>query len=546
MLSVALTDSLFPADLPSPSDWESRYPARSLAAGAEVTRFAPSPTGWLHIGGIFTAGVEQDIAAHSGGRYLLRVEDTDQARFEEGALAQFEAGFDYFGIAADESDTAGGAYGPYTQSARAAIYQSYVRELMRQGKAYPCFETPEQAQARVERQKTTGALPGYYGDWAIWRDAPEDQVRARLEAGDPYVVRFRSPGTGARVSFTDVIRGAISSDDNRNDVVILKRSDSEPRLPTYHLAHAVDDHLMGVTLVIRGEEWISSVPLHLQLFDALGFPRIPYAHVAPLMTNDGGSRRKLSKRRDPEASVGYYLEQGFPAEAVMYYLRGLANGRLAEMPLPEALAEPLRLTEFGVAGPLLDLVKLDDVSADYVASLPSADVYDRVLAWAQEYDKDLASVLTSQRDLALRALDVERVDTPKPRKDLRKWADFRPVYGFFFAEVFEPVTDPADERFNGLDPDLVRAMASGFAAGYAEPGPEVAWFDQIRNLAGSLGFALRQKDYKKDPDAFPGSIADAAAVIRVLVTGSRQSPDLEQVAAALGRAEVLRRAGALS
>jgi glutamyl-tRNA synthetase len=546
MLSVALTDSLFPADLPSPSDWAARYPARSLAAGAEVTRFAPSPTGWLHIGGIFTAGVEQDIAAHSGGLYLLRIEDTDQARFEEGALAQFQAGFDYFGIAADESDLAGGDYGPYTQSARGAIYQSYARELMRQGKAYPCFETPAQAQARVERQKATGALPGYYGDWAIWRDAPEDQVRARLEAGDPYVVRFRSPGTGARVSFTDAIRGEISSDDNRNDVVILKRSDSEPRLPTYHFAHAVDDHLMGITLVIRAEEWISSVPLHHQLFDALGFPRLPYAHVAPLMTNDGGSRRKLSKRKDPEASVNYYLEQGFPAEAVMYYLRGLANGRLAEMPLPEALAEPLRLTEFGVAGPLLDLVKLDDVSADYVASLPSAEIYDRVLTWAQQYDKDLASVLTSQHDLALRALDVERVDTPKPRKDLRKWADFRPVYGFFFAEVFEPVTDPADERFNGLDPALVRAMASGFAAGYAEPGPEVAWFDQIRNLAGSLGFALRQKDYKKDPDAFPGSIADAAAVIRVLVTGSRQSPDLEQVAAALGRDELLRRVAALA
>ncbi len=547
MLSPALTDSLFPVDLPSPSEWESRYPARSLAAGAEVTRFAPSPTGWLHIGGIFTASINCDIAGRSGGRYLLRVEDTDQARFEEGALAQFEAGFEYFGIAADESDTAGGDYGPYTQSARAAIYQSHVRELMRRGMAYPCFETPEQAEARVARQKTVGALPGYYGEWAVWRDAPEDQVRARLEAGDPYVVRFRSPGIGGqRVSFTDVIRGAISSDDNRNDVVILKRSDTAPRLPTYHLAHAVDDHLMGVTLVIRGEEWISSVPLHHQLFDALGFPRIPYAHVAPLMKNDGGSRRKLSKRRDPEASVGFYLENGFPAEAVLYYLRGLANGRLAELPLREALAEPLRLPEFGVAGPLLDMVKLDDVSADFVASVPSPEVYDLVLAWAREYDKDLASVISDQRDLALRALDVERVDTPKPRKDLRKWADFRPVYGFFFAEIFEPVTDPADERFNGLDPDMVRAMASGFAAGYTEPGPDVAWFDQIRNLAGSLGFALRQKDYKKDPDAYPGSIADAAAVIRVLVTGSRQSPDLEQVVAALGRDEVLRRVTALS
>jgi glutamyl-tRNA synthetase len=303
---------------------------------------------------------------------------------------------------------------------------------------------------------------------------------------------------------------------------------------------------MGVTLVARGEEWISSVPLHHQLFDALGFPRIPYAHVAPLMKQDGGSRRKLSKRKDPEASVGYYIEQGFPAEAVLYYLRGLANGRLAELPLREALAEPLRLSEFGVAGPLLDMAKLDDVSADFVATVPGTEILDRVLPWATEYDKDLAAVLTAQRELALRALDVERADTDNPRKDLRKWADFRPVYGFFFAEIFELVTDPADERFGGLTPELVRAMAAGFAAGYAEPGPDVAWFEQIRTLAGSLGFALRQKDYKKNPDAYPGSIADAAGAIRVLLTGSRQSPDLAQVAAALGRAEVLRRVTALS
>jgi glutamyl-tRNA synthetase len=343
-----------------------------------------------------------------------------------------------------------------------------------------------------------------------------------------------------------VIRGAISSDDNRNDVVILKRSDAEPRLPTYHFAHAVDDHLMGVTLVIRGEEWISSVPLHHQLFDALGFPRIPYAHVAPLMKQDGGSRRKLSKRRDPEASVGYYIEQGFPAEAVLYYLRGLANGRLAELPLPQALAEPLRLAEFGVAGPLLDMAKLDDVSADYVASLSGDQILDRVLPWAQEYDKDLVTVLTAERDLALRALAIEREGVDNPRKDLRKWADFRRVYGYFFAPLFELVTDPADERFGGLAPDVVRALASGFAAGYTEPAPEVVWFEQIRALAGELGFALRQKDYKKDPDAYPGSIADASAVIRVLLTGTRQSPDLGQVAGALGRAEVLRRVTALA
>jgi glutamyl-tRNA synthetase len=551
-LSPDLIDSLFPSDLPEPAELEKRYPPRELTAGAEVTRFAPSPTGWLHIGGIYTAGVNLDVARHSGGLYLLRIEDTDQSRFEEGALSQFEAGFAYFGMQADEADDPAlggqGDYGPYVQSARSAIYQSYVRELMRQGKAYPCFETPQQAEARAARQKTVGALPGYYGEWAIWRDAPEEQVRERLAAGDPYVVRFRSPGlSGQRVSFTDVIRGEITADDNRNDIVVLKRSDSPLRLPTYHLAHAVDDHLMRMTLVIRAEEWLSSVPLHHQLFDALGFERIRYAHVAPLMKQDGGSRRKLSKRKDPGGNVGFYIQEGFPAEAVLYYLRGLANGRLAEMPLAEALAEPLRLSEFGLAGPLLDMVKLDDICADFVASLTAQEIVDRVLAWADGYDPDLAAVLRAQRPLAIRALSVERgADVANPRKDLRKWGDFRSVYGYFFPEIFEPVTDPSDARFSGLAPDLVRAMASGFARGYVEPGPDVAWFDQIRTLSAALGFAPSQKVYRKDPSSYPGSIADASAVIRVAITGTRQSPDLAAICTALGRDEVLRRVAALA
>jgi glutamyl-tRNA synthetase len=555
-LSRELVDSLFPAGLPEPSHWEERYPPRDLPAAAEVTRFAPSPTGWLHIGGIYTASVSRDLARQSRGVYVLRIEDTDQSRFEEGALAQFEAGFDYFGIQADEGDLGGetkGRYGPYTQSARAEIYQSYVRELLREGKAYPCFATKEDLAEITAKQKATGALPGYYGDWAIWRDAPQEQVRERLAKGDPYVVRFRSPGIGGqRVTFTDVIRGEITADDNRNDVVILKSSANEVRLPTYHLAHAVDDHLMRITLVVRTDEWLSSVPLHLQLFDALGFDRIRYAHAAPLMKLDAGNRRKLSKRKDPEASVGYYIEQGFPREAVQYYLRGLMNGRLAELPLPEALAAPIRLDDFGLAGPLLDMVKLDDISADYVSGLTGEEILDRIPPWAETYDPDLATILHTERTPALRALSVERgAGVENPRKDLRKWADFRPVYGFFFPEIFRLVTDPADERFGGLAPDIVRAMASGFADGYTappaktEPSADTAWFDQVRSLAASLGFAPNQKTYKKDPDAYPGSIADASAVIRVLITGSRRSPDLAEVCTALGTEEVLRRVRAV-
>jgi glutamyl-tRNA synthetase len=334
-------------------------------------------------------------------------------------------------------------------------------------------------------------------------------------------------------------------DDNRNDAVILKSSDTEPRLPTYHFAHAVDDHLMRVNLVIRGDEWISSVPLHLQLFDALGFERVEYAHFAPLMKQEGGSRRKLSKRRDPEATVTFYMEQGFPAPAVQYYLRGLANGRLAEMPLDQALAEPIRLSEMGTAGPLVDMVKLDDICADYVATLPGEQILAEVIAWARRYDPDLVPVLEAHRPLALQAVAIEREDTEKPRKDLRKWADFRAVYGYFFPELFTMVTDPADPRFGGLDPDLVRAVAEAFARSYTPPGDDVDWFGQIRQLAADLGFAPNQKAYKQDPAAYPGSIREASQVIRVLLTGTQRSPNLAEVAATLGTEEVLRRVRAL-
>lgn len=544
MLSQTVIDSLFPSDLPEPEHWERQYPPRDLPAGAEVTRFAPSPTGFLHLGAVYTASINADVARHSGGVYVLRIEDTDQARIVEGSLEQFAKAFDYFDLHPDEGEGAG-SYGPYAQSARAQTYLTYVRELLRQDKAYLCFATKEELADITARQQKSGALPGYYGTWAIWRDATPEQVAAKLDAGERYVVRFRSPGAaGVRVSYMDAIRGEMTQDDNRNDVVILKSTD--PRLPTYHMAHAVDDHLMRVNLVIRAEEWLSSVPLHHQLFDALGFDRIRYAHIAPLMKQDKGSRRKLSKRHDPEASVSYFIELGYPAEAVQYYLRGLANGRLAEMPLPQALAEPIRLSECGTAGPLLDLVKLDDISADFIATLTGEEILDRMAAWTTSHDPELGAVIAAERPLALRALAIERVGVENPRKDLRKWSDFRPVYGYFFPEIFVPLTDPADERFAGLDPDLVRALAAGFADSYLEPGPDVDWFGQIRDLAGRLGFAPNQKAYKQDPSAYPGSIREASQVVRVLLTGTPRSPDLAAVAAALGPAEVLRRTRAVT
>ena len=554
MLDRDVVDSLFPADLPEPSEWERRYPARELPAGAEVTRFGPSPTGFVHVGGLYTAMVSRDLAHSGDGVFYLRIEDTDQTREIAGADAQFARAFAAFGLEPDEGDLdgrPGGAYGPYRQSERAAIYATYARELLRTGRAYPCFATREELAEITDAQRTLKLPTGYYGRWAPWRDADDAEVQRRLEAGDPYVVRFRSEGrVGERVSFVDRLRGRVEAEDNHNDVVILKSSAAEAeggsRLPTYHFAHAVDDHLMRTSLVVRTEEWLSSVPVHRQLFAALGFDPVDYAHLAPLMKQEGSSRRKLSKRKDDEASVDFYLAAGYPVEAVLYYLRGLANARLAEMPLAEALATPLRLDEFGLAGPLVDVVKLADVSADHIATLAGPEVLARVRAWSAEYDTEVVAVLDAHPDLAARAVDVERVDTDAPRKDLARWSDFRSAYGFFFPELFTDVTNPADERLGGLDPELVRTIAADFADRYVHSGDQPTWFQQVRDLAARHGFAPNPKAYKKDPDAYPGMLRDAANVLRVAVTGAQRSPDLYEVTRALGAAEVVRRLRALT
>ncbi|HEY2194313.1 MAG TPA: glutamate--tRNA ligase family protein [Actinomycetospora sp.] len=554
MLDRAAVDSLFPPDLPETAEWEQRYPARDVPSGAFVTRFGPSPTGFVHIGGIYTAMVSRDLAHASDGVYFLRIEDTDQAREVAGADAQFARAFDAFDLRPDEGPTSrtgdDGPYAPYRQSERSAIYLSFVRELMRQGRAYPDFATKDELAEISERQRTLKLPTGYYGRWAPWRDADDDEVRRRLEAGDPYVVRFRSEGrVGERVAFTDRLRGRVEAEDNHNDVVILKTSATLDtgglRLPTYHFAHAVDDHLMRTSLVVRGDEWLSSVPTHLQLFAALGFPQVEYAHLAPLMKQEGSSRRKLSKRKDAEASVDFYLEAGYPAEAVLAYLRGLANARLAELPVPEALATPLRLDDFQAAGPLVDTVKLADICADFVATLPAPEVLAAVRGWAATYDPELVEVLDEHEALALAAIDVERIGVENPRKDLARWSDFRSAYGFFFPALFTDVTDPADERFNGLAPEIVHALAADLAAGYTHEGDQPTWFQQIRDLAESHGFAPNPKTYKKDPDAFPGMLRDAANVIRVLLTGAQRSPDLYEVTRVLGADEVVRRLGAL-
>jgi glutamyl-tRNA synthetase len=544
MLDRETIDGLFPADLPEPSHWEERYPARALVDGALVTRFGPSPTGHLHIGGVYTAMIDKDLAVHSGGTYLVRVEDTDQAREVEGAKDQFARAFAYFGIEPLEDETTGD-YGPYLQSGRSATYQTYVRHLLREDHAYLDFATRDELAEITAAQQARKVPTGYYGRWATWRDAAPEDVKAALAEGRPYVVRFRSPGrAGRRIEYVDAIRGRIEMEDNYNDVVILKSSALPLPLPTYHFAHAVDDHLMRVNLVLRAEEWISSVAVHLQLFRALGFEPIEYAHIAQLLKREGSSKRKLSKRKDPEASVDFYIESGYPAPAVLYYLRGLANARLAEMPLADALASPIRVAELSSSGALVDLAKLDDICADYVADRSGEEIIEAVRTWALTHDAELAHVLDEDRDVALRALAIERgPEVANPRKDLKKWADFRAVYGYFFTAFFQPAFDVAATI---VEPATSSALLTDLAETYQEIADGQEWFQQLRDLAGRHGFAPSPKEFKAEPGKYKGSIREVAQVVRVALTGSTRSPDLHAVAVALGRDEVIRRLSSLA
>ena len=544
MLAAEFINTLFDAELPEPSHWEFLNPPRDLPAGAIVTRFAPSPTGFLHTGGVFTANLGKNLARHSGGSYFIRIEDTDQAREVAGSREKFARGFNYFDIESDENDS-NSKWGPYEQSKRERIYHTYARELLRNGHAYPCFCTREELAQMTEEQNAAKLQTGYYGSWARCRNLSQDEVMSRLEAGQPYTIRFRSPDNSpGRIEFVDLIRGRIEHQDNVNDIVLLKSSDQSPRLPTYHFAHVVDDTLMRVNVVLRGEEWISSVPVHLQLFNALGFKPIPYAHIAPLMKFDGASRRKLSKRKDNEADVAFYIESGYPAGAVLHYLRGLANSRFAEMTFEESASAALSLSDCGVAGPIFDLVKLESISREFIAQLPIEEALESLITWARENDPALAAVITGNLPQVHRIFANER-NPAVQRKDLAKWNEFRAAYGLYFQELFPPVRDASDPRFAPVGSDMVVKLAKGFADSYRHEDNKEAWFEQIRKLASDHGFAPTAGQYKKSPESFAGSIGHVSNVIRIAMTGLTTSPDLFLVAQNLGEEELLRRVRAL-
>ncbi len=543
MDNLTMSQLLFPEIDKTPADYEAIYPARELPEGAKVTRFAPSPTGFLHFGSLFAAFVASRTAGRDGVFYL-RIEDTDKKREVENGVIGMVNGLKQFGIIPDEgaeSETAeSGAYGPYTQSRRTHIYKAYVKDLVERGLAYPCFMTEEEIAGIRARQESEKALiPGIYGKYAKYRDITVGEAKARIDAGEEYVIRLKSPGKpDGRIKFKDEVKGKIEIAENILDIVLLKKDGT----PTYHFAHVIDDHLMRTTHVTRGDEWLSSVPIHLQLFYLLGFKAPKYAHIAPIMKEDEktNGKRKLSKRKDPEAAVSYYAEAGYPAGAVNEYLMTIANSNYEDWKRANKTGAiddfAFSLNKMSKAGALFDMVKLHDISKTYISTLDTETVYNLVSEWAKEYDGQLYNLITRDADYAKRIFSIER-GNKKPRKDIGKWSEVKDYYSYFYDETFDGKLGWADDV---SDADKL-AILEGYAKIYNPDGAAEDWFPQVRELAVSLGFAGAPKEYKQNPDAFKGHVGDVSGVIRVAVTGRLNTPDLYQIMQTLGADKVRER-----
>ncbi len=528
----------------TPEELEERFPPRGLKENARVTRFAPSPTGYLHIGGLFGALVDVLTAKASGGVSYLRIEDTDKKREIDDGVSAIITGLDSFGVHFDEGVTGFGTetgdYGPYTQSQRVGIYKTVAKRLVEQGLAYPCFCTAEELNETREKQEKEGEdIRGYFGKWAKCRNLTFEEQKAKIEAGVPYVLRFRSGGDPEkRIFFDDVIRGKIEMPENIIDEVLLK-SDG---IPTYHFAHVCDDHFMRTTHVIRGEEWISSVPKHIALFKACGFKVPKYAHTPQVMKIDeqDGTKRKLSKRKDPEAAVGYFVEEGFPKESLLEYLLTLLNSNFEDWrranPKEDLFSFKFNLKKMSSSGCLFDLVKLTDVSKNVISVMDADTVLDRILTWAESYDSELFALLNRDTGYAKGIFSIDR-GTPKPRKDIAKWSEVKDYCRYFYDELFdeEPIL-PANIKSE----DAV-AILNAYEKIYDENDDKDEWFAKIKSICEPLGYTPNVKEYKKNPDAYKGHVGDVSTVIRLAVTARRNTPDLCSIMALLGKDRVLER-----
>ncbi len=539
-----LAELLFPQVHQTPEDLERRYPPRALPEGARVTRFAPSPTGYLHVGGLFSALTDVLTAKATGGVACLRIDDTDKKREISDGVSAILEGFRAFGVPFDEGvtglGTETGAYGPYTQSQRVEIYHTVAKALVKNGLAYPCFCSAQALTSLRERQEADGALiRGYFGKYARCRTLTLEEIQAKLSAGEPYVLRFRASGDpDRRVRFDDIIRGKIEMPENIIDEVLLK-SDG---VPTYHFAHVCDDHFMRTTHVIRGEEWLSSVPKHIALFKACGYKLPKYAHTAQVMKLDeeDGAKRKLSKRKDPEAAVSYFVEKGYPKESLIEYLLTLLNSNFEDWrranPTADAMTFPFNLKKMSASGCLFDLCKLTDISKNVISHMAAEDVYQQVAAWAAVYAPAFAADFCADPAYATAILAIDR-EGKKPRKDIAKWEDVPDYVSYFFDHRFIPALSLPEH----VSPEDAKAIVSAYRQVYDPAEDKTAWFARVKSLCPELGFCPEVKEYKKAPSAYKGHVGDVSTVLRLAVTGRSNTPDLCTIMQLLGKDRVLSR-----
>ena len=518
--------------------YEEKYGPRDLPQGAEVTRFAPSPTGFVHIGGLYQCIINRALAKQSNGVFMLRIEDTDQVRKIENGVNQIVEALAKFDFVPDEgmiSETEEkGSYGPYKQSMRREIYHSYAKYLIEQGRAYPCFATPEEIDEIRKKQEAAGLRTGFYGVWAKYRDLPVDEAIARIKNGDKFVIRLRSQGREDRkIKVKDAVRGFIEFPENDQDAVLIKADG----LPVYHFAHVVDDHLMRTTIVVRGEEWISSTPLHIEIFQAFGFKPPKYAQVPSILKEGDGKKRKISKRKDPEAAVDYYHKEGIPSDAVNEYLMNIINssfeGWRRANPTKPMNEFKLELSKMGVSGAVFDMVKLLDVSKNVIARYSAEQVYSFANEWAKQYDEELAQML-SDKEYGLKVFGIERENSKKPRKDLSKWSDVK-------ENIIYMYNKPESYDFDKINGEEVIKVIKEYINVYNSNDDKETWFSKMKDVAEKCGYAREVKEYKADPEKWPGHVGDISSVIRVAITGRRNTPDLYEIMNVLGNDEVIAR-----
>ena len=527
-----LAEILFPDVTMTPEELEVKFPVREVPEGAVVTRMAPSPTGFVHLGNLVQGLTSERMAHQSGGVLFLRVEDTDAKREVAGAVEVLIDTLKHYGIQFDEGathDGDNGIYGPYRQRQRASIYHVYAKKLVSEGQAYPCFCTEEQLAAMRETQEANKENTGYYGKYAMWRDREMEEIQAQLDAGNPWVLRFRSTGSiENQFKFDDLVKGKLTITENDVDHVLLK-SDG---IPTYHFAHAVDDHLMRTTHVVRGDEWLPTLPFHIQLFKALGFKLPKYVHIGPLMKMDGTSKRKLSKRKDPELALTFYKAEGFPVKAVYEYIMTILNSNFEDWRRanPDTPAEEFKFSpkKLNPAGSLFDYAKLTDVSKNVISKMDAETVCGLLTEWAQEFDPDFGAKLAADPAYATSSLAIGR-GGKKPRKDLAVWKDAKPYMGFFYDEYLEkPVFDAK------FDKAVVVDALNRFLEKFDIADDSNTWFNKVKEITTDMGFTTDMKAYKADPTAFPGTVADISTFVRQAVTGKTNSPDLYSVMQILG------------